>query len=168
MLRFQAKEEFNEALRLGQKEYKEASAAGKRKHPLVLEELLQDLTESVVDVGLVEIPAERIIGVKAAGRVSAFSAGFRPLLDQKTEFGAKWINLCEAHLGETGITDPILCYEYLGDFYVQEGNKRGSVLRQFGAPRIAGNVKRVLPAKSEEPRSQAYYEFLDYFKGAKL
>ena len=93
MLRFQAKEEFNEALRLGQKEYKEASAAGKRKHPLVLEELLQDLTESVVDVGLVEIPAERIIGVKAAGRVTAFSAGFRPLLDQKTEFGAKWINL---------------------------------------------------------------------------
>lgn len=168
MLRFQAKEEFNEALRLGQKEYKEASAAGKRKHPLVLEELLQDLTESVVDVGLVEIPAERIIGVKAAGRVTAFSAGFRPLLDQKTEFGAKWINLCEAHLGETGITDPILCYEYLGDFYVQEGNKRVSVLRHFGAPRIAGNVKRVLPAKSEEPRIQAYYEFLDYFKGAKL
>ena len=57
MTRFQANEEFSEALRLGQKEYKEATAAGKRHHPLVLDELLQDnLAESVVDVGLVEIP----------------------------------------------------------------------------------------------------------------
>ena len=39
MSRFVANEEFSEALRLGQKEYKEASAAGKRSHPLVLEEL---------------------------------------------------------------------------------------------------------------------------------
>ncbi len=169
MSRFMASEEFSQALRLGQKEYKEASAAGKRLHPLVLDELLQDnLAESVVDVGLVEIPAERIIGVKAAGRVTAFSASFRPLLDQKTEFGAKWIRLCEAHLGETGITDPIQCYEYLGDFYVQEGNKRVSVLRHFGAARIAGNVKRILPEKTEEPRIQAYYEFLEFFKGSKL
>ena len=169
MLRFQANEEFNEALKLGQKEYKEAVSSGKRQHPLVLEELLQDnLAETVVDVGLVEIPSERIIGVKAAGRVTAFSPSFRPLLDQKTEFGAKWIHLCEAHLGETGITDPILCYEYLGDFYVQEGNKRVSVLRHFGAARIAGNVKRVLPVKTGEPRIQAYYEFLEFFKGSKL
>ena len=169
MSRFQANEEFSEALRLGQKEYREAAAAGKRQHPLVLDELLQDnLAENVVDVGLVEIPAERIIGVKAAGRVTAFSASFRPLLDQKTEFGAKWLRLCEAHLGETGITDPIQCYEYLGDFYVQEGNKRVSVLRHFGAARIAGTVKRVLPVRTEEPRIQAYYEFLEFFKEAKL
>jgi len=169
MSRFLANEEFSEALRLGQKEYKEAAANGKRMHPLVLDELLQDqVAETVVDVGLVEIPAERIIGVKAAGRVTAFSASFRPLLDQKTEFGAKWLHLCEAHLGETGITDPIQCYEYLGDFYVQEGNKRVSVLRHFGAARIAGNVKRVLPVKTEEPRILAYYEFLEFFKGSKL
>ena len=169
MSRFQANEEFSEALRLGQKEYKEATAAGKRQHPLVLDELLQDnLAESGVDVGLVEIPAERIIGVKAAGRVTAFSASFRPLLDQKTEFGAKWLRLCEAHLGEAGITDPIQCYEYLGNFYVQEGNKRVSVLRHFGAARIAGTVKRVLPVRSEEPRIQAYFEFLEFYKGAKL
>ncbi len=169
MSRFAANEEFSEALRLGQKEYKEASAAGKRSHPLVLEELLPEgFAESVVDVGLVDIPAERIIGVKAAGRVTAFSPSFRPLLDHKTEFGAKWISLCEAHLGETGITDPIQCYEYLGDFYVQEGNKRVSVLRHFDSPRIPGYVKRVLPVKTEEPRIVAYYEFLEFYKSAKL
>ena len=169
MSRFLASEEFNQALQLGQKEYKEAAAAGKPMHPLVLEEILgEDRTESVVDVGLVEIPAERIIGVKAAGRVTAFSASFRPLLDQKTEFGTKWINLCEAHLDETGITDPIQCFEYLGNFYVQEGNKRVSVLRHFESPRIPGYVKRVLPVKTEEPRILAYYEFLEYYKDSRL
>ena len=169
MSRFVATEEYNQALKLGQKEYKEASAAGKQLHPLVLDELLpNDFTESVVDAGLVEIPAERIVGVKAAGRVTAFSASFRPLLDIKTEFGAKWVNLCEAHLGDTGITDPIQCYEYLGNFYVQEGNKRVSVLRHFESPRIPGYVKRILPAKTEEPRIQAYYEFLEFYKDAKL
>jgi len=169
MSRYMANEEFDQALRLGQKEYKEATADGRPLHPLVLDELLPESNaESIIDVGLVEIPAERIIGVKTAGRVAAFTASFRPLLDQKTEFGAKWINLCAAHLGETGITDPILCYEYLGDFYVQEGNKRVSVLRHFEAARIPGYVKRVLPKKTDEPRILAYYEFLEFYKGAKL
>jgi basic membrane lipoprotein Med (substrate-binding protein (PBP1-ABC) superfamily) len=164
-----ATEEFIQALKLGQKEYKEASAAGKQLHPLVLDELLSDdIAESVIDVGLVDIPAERIVGVKSSGRVTAFSATFRPLLDLKTEFGAKWVSLCEAHLGETGITDPIQCYEYLGNFYVQEGNKRVSVLRHFDAPQIPGYVKRVLPIKTDDPRNQAYYEFLEFYKDTKL
>ena len=169
MSRYVATEEFIQALKLGQKEYKEASAAGKQLHPLVLDELLSDdIAESVIDVGLVDIPAERIVGVKASGRVTAFSATFRPLLDLKTEFGAKWVSLCEAHLGETGITDPIQCYEYMGNFYVQEGNKRVSVLRHFESPQIPGYVKRILPNKTEEPRIQAYYEFLEFYKDAKL
>ena len=160
-----ATDEFLQALRQGQKEYRELTAAGKRAHPLVLDELLPDTASlSVVEVGLVDIPSERIIGVKSAGRVTAFSPSFRPLLDQRTEFGTKWINLCLAHLGTTGITEPILCYEYLGNFYVQEGNKRVSVLRHFGSPRIPGYVRRVLPAQSDEPRIRAYYEFLEFYK----
>ena len=164
-----ALEEYAQALRLGQKEYKELLAAGKNPHPAVLEELLPEYAaESIFDVGLVDIPTERIVGTKTAARTTAFTASFRPLLDQKTEFGTKWVNLCKAHLSDTGITDPIECYEYLGNFYVQEGNKRVSVLRHFDAPRIPGNVKRVLPAKSEEPRIKAYYEFLDFYKISKL
>ena len=169
MSRLMAREEFEQALRLGQKELKEATAAGKQLYPLVLDEILPDsAVESVVDVGLVEIPVERIIGVKTAGRVTAFTATFRPLLDEKTEFGLKWLNLCEAHLSDAGITEPILCYEYLGNFYVQEGNKRVSVLRHFGAARIPGRVMRMLPARTDEPRIQAYYDFLEFYKEAKL
>ena len=167
MTRQMATEEFSQALRQGQKEYKEYLSQNKRAHPLVLDEILPEgTTETVVEVGLVDIPSERIVGVKSAGRVTAFSPSFYPLLDQKSEFGAKWITLCQAHLGETGITEPILCYEYLGDFYVQEGNKRVSVLRHFDAPRIPGYVRRVMPVQSEEPRIRAYYEFLEFYKAS--
>ena len=78
------------------------------------------------------------------------------------------MRLCEAHLSDTGITDPIVCYEYLGNFYVQEGNKRVSVLRYFDAARIPGTVKRVLPPQSEDPRIRAYYEFIEFYKGSRL
>ena len=159
-----ALDEYNLALKQGQKEYRELVMEGRSPYPAqtaVLKgrlkngETLDDIlpennTDSVVDVGLVEIPSERIIGTKSAGRITAFTASFRPLLDSKSEFAVKWVNLCAAHLGETGITDPILCYEYLGNFYVQEGNKRVSVLRHFGSPRIPGTVKRIVPPMSNE------------------
>ena len=165
MTRQIATEEYAKALRAGQKEYRELLMSGKNANPAVLDEILEDVAaETVVDIGLVEIPSERIVGVKSAGRTTAFTATFKPLLDSGSEFGMKWIALCIAHLGDTGITEPILCYEYLGNFYVQEGNKRVSVLRHFDAPRIPGNVKRVMPPMSEEPRIKAYYEFIDFYK----
>lgn len=164
MYRQEAKEEYLQALRLGHKEYKTAQAAGKNPHPVVLDELLDQEKPNVVrDVGLVEIPAERIVGVKSAGRITAFSANFMPLLEMSSEFAAKWIDLCAAHLS-TGIRDPIQCFEYLGNFYVQEGNKRVSVLRHMGSPRVTGMVKRIMPPESEDPRIRAYYEFLDFYK----
>ena len=162
-------DEYALALRRGLKESRECSATGKRSHPLVLDEILPENYPGVVkDLGLMEIPAERIVGTKSAGRITAFSPSFRPLLSAKTEFANKWMNLCRAHLGDTGIQDPILCFEYLGEFYVQEGNKRVSVLRHFDAPRIPGIVKRVIPPVSEDPRIKAYYEFLDFFKVSRL
>lgn len=164
-----ALDEYNLALKQGQKEYRELVMEGRSPYPAVLDDILpENNTDSVVDVGLVEIPSERIIGTKSAGRITAFTASFRPLLDSKSEFAVKWVNLCAAHLGETGITDPILCYEYLGNFYVQEGNKRVSVLRHFGSPRIPGTVKRIVPPLTDEPRIQAYYEFMDFYKASHL
>ena len=169
MDRHTATEEYSLAWKRGQKEYRELVTEGKDPYPAVLDDLLPDISANAVqNIGLVEIPAHRITGTKSAGRISAFSAGFSPLLDPKSEFAFKWISLCEAHLGETGITDPIECYEYLGNFYVQEGNKRVSVLRHFGAPRITGNVRRILPAPGEDPRIRAYYEFLEFYKDARL
>ena len=164
-----ATEEYGLALRQGQKEYRELVMAGKPPYPVVLDEILADSSaNTVLDIGTFEIPADRIIGTKSAGRISAFTASFLPLLNDETEFAKKWINLCADHLGDTGIRDPIICYEYLGNFYVEEGNKRVSVLRYFGAPRIPCHVKRVMPAVSDDPRIKAYYEFIDFYKASRL
>ena len=161
--------EYELALKRGQKEYRERLMEGKPLYPAVLDDILPDISAEVVqDIGLVEIPAQRIVGTKSAGRTTAFTASFRPLLDSRTEFAMKWTALCQAHLGDTGITDPIECYEYLGNFYVQEGNKRVSVLRHFGAPRIPGNVLRILPPLSDDPQVRAYYEFLEFYKDTRL
>ncbi len=163
-----AREEYLLALKLGQKEQKTLAAAGKPTAPAVLDDILTDKTPNARELGVVEIPANRIVGTVSAGRIGAFTAGFRPLLGLDTEFASKWINLCAAHLSEEGIRDPVLCYEYLGNFYVQEGNKRVSVLRHFGAPRITAKVRRILPPQSDDPRVQAYYEFLEFYQHTQL
>jgi len=165
----EAREEYQLALKAGLKEYKDHTARGLSGHPQVLDALLPEgQSDQYVDVGLVEIPTERIVGTKSAGRITAFSPSFYPLLELGTEFSAKWVELCAAHLSSEGIRDPVLCYEYMGNFYVQEGNKRVSVLRSFGAPRITGTVRRVMPAPSGEPAVRAYLEFLEFYKDARL
>lgn len=163
----EAREEYNRALKAGQKEHKELLFAGKDPYPAVLDDILPaENIETVVDVGLVDIPTKLIVGTKASGRATAFTGNFLPLLGLDSEFAYKWINLCAAHLSDEGIRDPIVCYEYLGKFYVQEGNKRVSVLRYFDAPRIPGIVKRILPAKSRKRKIRVYFEFLEFYKAA--
>ncbi|MBQ7415434.1 MAG: BMP family ABC transporter substrate-binding protein [Oscillospiraceae bacterium] len=167
MNRTEALDEYGRALRAGQREYKELLSAKQEPYPAVLDDILTDIaTEATQNVGLVEIPADQIVGTKSAGRISAFTASFLPLLDAESEFANKWIALCMAHMSDEGIRDPIVCYEYLGNFYVQEGNKRVSVLRHFGAARIPATVTRVLPKADGSPRIKAYYEFLDFYKAS--
>ena len=165
MNRTEAIDEYRKALKAGQREYKELLAAGKTPYPEVLDELFPDCaTASTQYVGLVEIPTELIAGTRSAGRISAFTASFAPLLEEASEFGCKWVSLCMANLSDEGIREPIVCFEYLGRFYVQEGNKRVSVLKHFGAPRISAVVTRVLPENDGSPRYKAYQEFLDFYK----
>lgn len=163
----EAREEYGRALKAGEKEFKERVSSGQIPYPVVLDDILQEKDiETVVDIGFVEIPAKLIVGTKTSGRITAFTGGFLPLLGMDTEFAYKWVNLCAAHLSDEGIRDPVVCYEYLGKFYVQEGNKRVSVLRYFDAPRIPGIVHRILPAESEDPQVKAYREFLRFYEAA--
>ena len=164
-----AREEYEAALSRGKKEYKELLSSGREPHPAVLDDILGDQPQNTVqELGIVDIPAARIVGTKSAGRITAFTPSFRPLLGMETEFAQKWYALCRDHLGDVGIREPILCYEYLGNFYVQEGNKRVSVLRHFDAARIPGTVLRIVPPLSDDPRVKAYYEFMNFYKVSKL
>ncbi|MFR7796915.1 MAG: hypothetical protein ACLU37_01005 [Collinsella sp.] len=74
-----------------------------------------------------------VVGTVTKGRQSAFSCNFMPLLPFNTEFARKWSNLYDIQVTE-GYRDPIIVTEFMHRFYVQEGNKRVSVLK-FLTPR---------------------------------
>ena len=155
---------YNQALKAGQKYYHDAVSRGEYPYPVALDELLPDsFSLPREELGEINIPTDLIVGTKSAGRSPALAGNFMPLLSRQSEFGVKWVRLCEAHL-EEGIRDPIRCYEYMGRFYVQEGNKRVSVLKSFGAPAIPATVTRILPEWSEDHEVQVYYEFLQFFR----
>ncbi len=160
-----AREEYLNALRLGQREKKKRETEGKDPYPAVLDEVFPDAVRAqITELPPQEIPADLIVGTGSRGRTGVFSASFYPLAPEDSEFATKWIALCDAHLSETGIREPVECYEYLGNFYVAEGNKRVSVLRYFGAVRIPARIKRVMPADGDDPRITAYREFLDFHR----
>ncbi len=156
--------QYENALKLGLKYSKEAIAAGRYPYPLVLDEILDESRLAAREnVGTVNIPCERIVGTRSAGRTAALAGNFMPLLSMDSEFATKWINLCEAHLSDEGIRDPIKCFEYMGRFYVQEGNKRTSVLMSYGARDIPANVIRLIPEYHDSPEIAAYYEFVRFY-----
>ena len=73
----EAEDEYLKAVRLGQKECAVLQGKGQNPFPVVLDQILGDgVSEGAQNVGTLEIPIERIVGVKSAGRISAFSAGF--------------------------------------------------------------------------------------------
>lgn len=159
----EARAEYSSALKKGKSEYRERLIKGLDPCPAVLEDQLDELTlAGAFYIGTADVPIERIVGTVTGARTNAFSASFYPILEQDTEFAAKWISLAASHLAE-GIRDSISCVEYLGDLYVQEGNKRVSVLRHFGAATVSAKISRVMPAMSEEPRIKAYREFIDFY-----
>ena len=169
MSRNEAIEQYRAALKRGQKYTSDCAARGESPWPRVLQEVFPDLSSADrVEVGTLEIPLDSVVGTLADGRKSAFAGNFMPLLPDNTEFAQKWINLCDAHLGETGITDPIVCYEYMGLFYVQEGHKRVSVLSSYDALTIRARVVRLLPVADDSPAWAAYQEFLSFWKRSRI
>ena len=169
MSRLEAVEQFHAALKAGQKYYRDALNRSIYPYPLVLDEILDMRTlAGQAELGVINIPTELIVGTKTSGRVAALAGNFMPILDETSEFGLKWISLCEAHLSEEGIRDPIRCYEYLGKFYVLEGNKRASVLMSYGAPTIVGTVTRLIPSYSDDKEIRLYYEFMHFYSLAGL
>ena len=156
-------QQYNIALKAGQRYYREALKRGAYPYPPALDDMVDESRiAGRTELGVIDIPTELISGTKTAGRTSALAGNFMPLLEENSEFGTKWIRLCDAHLGE-GIRDPIRCYEYLGRFYIQEGNKRASVLMSYGAPSIPGSVIRLIPAYSDSPEIRIYYEFMEFY-----
>ena len=142
-------EDYNKALKLGKKEYQARVMQGRKPTLPILDELLPAKgSYPEVPLGLVQIPAEQIVGTKTEGRSNAFAANFMPILTDKSEFAMKWASLSTSHV-EEGIREPIKAYEYMNQFYVVEGNKRVSVMKFFDVVSIPGTVTRIIPERTQ-------------------
>lgn len=161
-------EEYKSALKAGQKDYRAHVARGQNPYLPVLDDILVNVEIVATEpLGLVNMPSESIVGTKTSGRHTAFAPNFMPLLDEDTEFATKWSVLCDAHLDE-GIRNPVTAYEFLNQFYIEEGNKRVSVLKHFDSASIPGTVTRLIPARNDSLENRIYYEFLDFYKLSKV
>mgnify|MGYP004701174985 CR=1 FL=1 len=114
------------------------------------------------NIGLRDIPLEMVVGTVTKGRQSAFSCNFMPLLPRNTEFARKWSNLYDIQISE-GYRDPIIVTEFMHRFYVQEGNKRVSVLKFLDAPTVSAKVTRLYPGKWDSVESRLYGEFCAFW-----
>ncbi len=156
--------DYKKAYKLGKKDYQNRLLHGERPTLQVLDDILPtNEALPMVSLGLVQIPIDQIVGTRYEGRSSSFAGNFMPILEDGTEFSRKWENLCTAHETE-GIRDPIKAYEYMNRFYVEEGNKRVSVMKYFEAISIPGMVTRILPKRTEEKENKIYYEFVDFYR----
>lgn len=157
-------QEYEKAVKLGKKDYQMRLSRGEKPTLQVLDDILPSKgSYSEVSLGLVQIPIDQIVGTKTTGRSNAFAGNFMPILEKGTEFSQKWINLSKYQESE-GIQDPIKAYEYMNRFYVEEGNKRVSVMKYYGAASITGNVIRLIPKPSKDIENKIYYEFLDFYE----
>ena len=153
---------YRDALKRGQKEFHTCISHGAYPYLPVLEDFVpaEDLLH-VTDLGTIQIPLAFVCGTRTSGRTQAFARNFMPLMDEDSEFAAKWKALCRSQVEEE-IRDPIKAYEYMNRYYVEEGNKRVSVLKYLDADSIYAHVIRILPQRDGDSQVELYYEFLDF------
>ncbi len=155
---------YSRARREGLRVYHAAIQANADPYLPVLEDLEPNLSQlSRLSLGILTIPLDRVVGSVSQGRSYAFANDFLPILEGGSEFASKWERLCESVEAE-GVNQPITALEYLGYYYVIEGNKRTSVMKFLNATDIEADVTRVYPSKSDDPRIVSYYEYCDFTK----
>ncbi len=159
---------YGKARRDGLRIYSAAIQANTDPYLPVLEKKVPNLAQlSRLSLGIISIPLDRVVGSVSQGRSYAFTAGFLPILDGGSEFAAKWDRLYESVEAE-GVNQPVTALEYLGYYYIIEGNKRVSVMKAMESEEIEADVTRVYPERTDDPEIVAYYEYCDFTKETRL
>lgn len=157
-------EEYLKARKLGLKAVQNAVANGKNPNLPVLADIIPNIDAmGKVPLGVMEIPLNRVVGTTTAGRTSSFACNFMPLLEVGTEFANKWSALYNSVI-QDGIRDAVKAMEYLGEYYLVEGNKRVCMAKYLGMEYIDADVTRIMPDKNSSERTKAYYEFIEFSK----
>lgn len=155
--------EYVRARKLALKEYGARMQKGLSPYLPVLAEIEEKLNALTrVPLGLIQVPLNKVVGTASKGRTNAFAANFMPLLDPGSEFCHKWSALYEGVV-EDGLRQPVTVLEYLGKYYLVEGNKRVSVMKYLDAVAIEADVIRVLPERTDDPENVAYFEYVDFY-----
>ncbi len=153
---------YKEAQKLGQKEFRTAVFSGEYPYPIVLDDFLSDdRINRGKEAGSTHIPLEFVVGTRTTARTKAFSRNFLPLMGENTEFARKWEKLCQSQV-EEGIREAILVYEYMNRYYVQEGNKRVSVLKYCGADTVYARVIHIPPEDNGSFEVRMYQELREF------
>ena len=156
-------EEYKSAKLMGERARRNAMLKGRNPYLPALDDIIsrQDIAGEI-ELGLHEIPLSLFAGTRMKGRQNSFADNFMPLLAENTEFAVKWTSLYEYQINE-GISDAIIAYEYMNHFYVEEGNKRVSVLKYLKSYSIPAVVTRILPKKTDDKQIRIYYEYLPFY-----
>ncbi len=164
---YESSSNYKEARSLGRRFLSEHANSTTKGYLYILDDLLDNVEiTGEINLGTTEIPINKILGTRTSARSNAFAGNFMPLLPENTEFGAKWTKLYRSHINE-GIREPIKVYEYINRYFVQEGNKRVSVLKYLGAVSIEAKVTRLIPKRDDNNKLVSiYYEFLDFDRRA--
>ena len=158
------RKDYQAALKLGEAAVRKAVRNGESPYLPALDSLEEmKHNPKQTPLGLIELPISRIKGNKEVARNNAFANNFMPLFEDGSEFALKWSALYDSYKQE-GIRDAIKAYEYMHNFYVQEGNKRVSVSKYDKVDYILADVTRIIPEKNDTKEVKAYYEYLDFYK----
>ncbi len=156
------------ARREGLKAYGAAISEHKDPYLPVLQDKLTTLNQmDRMSLGILAVPLDRVVGTVTQGRSYAFANNFMPILESSSEFSGKWTALYES-VEEEGLRDPAKMLEYMGYYYLIEGNKRISVMKSLGAEYVEGDVTRVIPVKTAESENIAYFEYCAFAKESGL
>ncbi len=159
---------YRKALKRGEQDARRAMSEGR--HPFLTDLdgiVLEGQTASRESCGTFEIPLDMVVGTVTRGREKAFSRTFMPLLEPDTEFAIKWSRLYDIQV-EEGYRDPIRVTEFMHRFYVQEGNKRVSVLKYLGAHTVTAEVTRLYPSRWEGVERRLYGEFCEFWRACPI
>ena len=148
------------AKKSGKKSFDKAVIKGHFPYIQALEDVLdQYLTLPKKRIGVLEIPINQIVGTTMHARSVMFSHDYLPLGEVNSEFAIKWENVL-LYQEDEGINDPIKVYEYHHQFFVEEGNKRTSVLKYLDIPTVLADVTRIVDDKQDTQ----YEAFLSFFQ----
>ena len=156
--------DYEKALRAGEKLYHHEIIRGHYPYLPALNDIVRNIdTFKEEKIGLMEIPIRLICGTLTKGRQESFAKNYMPILPVESEFAHKWINLFH-HQENEGIRDPVKAHEFMGRFYISEGNKRVSILKYLNQPDILADITRIIPDNNDDSQElRIYYEFMKFF-----